>query len=54
MRATRPRRVEHTELRSWLVTGCPCLVFHVDTENCIDVWVVLHDRQDFPEWMRET
>ena len=41
-------------LRCWLVTGFPYLVFYMDTEDCIDVWRVLHERQDIPDWMRET
>jgi toxin ParE1/3/4 len=41
-------------LRSWPLMGFPYLVFYVDTEDCIDVWRVLHDRRNIPEWMRET
>lgn len=41
-------------LRCWPVAGFPYLVFYLDTEDCIDVWRVLHDRRDIPEWMRET
>ena len=31
----------------------PYLVFHVESEEEIDVWRVLHGARDIPAWMRE-
>ena len=36
-------------LRSWKLEGFPYLVFYIETATCIDVWRVLHERQDVPD-----
>ena len=35
-------------LRSWKLEDFPYLVFYIETAACIDVWRVLHERQDVP------
>src|SRR3546814_20887628 len=34
------------ELRSWPLTGFPSLVFYVEHDREIDVWLTLHSRTD--------
>jgi toxin ParE1/3/4 len=41
-------------LRSWPLGRFPHVVFYVETEECIDVWRVLHGARDIPAWMQET
>lgn len=36
-------------LRSWKLEDFPYLVFYIETAACIDVWRVLHERQDVPD-----
>ena len=38
------------ELRSWPLTRFPYLVFYMERTSHIDVWRVLHLRQDIPAW----
>jgi len=40
-------------LRSWLLTRYPYLVFYVEHADHIDVWRVLHGQRDIPVWIRE-
>jgi len=40
-------------LRSWPPRRFPHLVFYVETNDCIDVWRVLHSGRDIPAWMHE-
>jgi toxin ParE1/3/4 len=41
-------------LRSWRLARCPYVVFYVERDDHLDVWRVLHARQDIPEWLRDT
>ena len=41
-------------LRSWSLGRFPHVVFYVETEECIDIWRVLHGARDIPAWMQET
>jgi len=41
-------------LRSWPLGRFPHVVFYVETEECIDVWRVLHGARDIPASMQET
>ncbi len=36
-------------LRSWKLEDFPYLFFYIETVACIDVWRVLHERQDVPD-----
>jgi len=38
-------------LRFWPLSRYPHLVFYVERPDHIDVWRVLHDKQDIPQWM---
>ena len=38
-------------LRFWPLSRYPHLVFYVERPDYIDVWRVLHGKQDIPEWM---
>ena len=40
-------------LRSWPLMRYPQLVFYVERTDHIDVWRVLHGKQDIPAWMQE-
>jgi toxin ParE1/3/4 len=40
-------------LRAWPLTTYPFLVFHLEREDHIDVWRVLHTRRDIPQRMTE-
>lgn len=40
-------------LRFWPLTRYPHLVFYVERPDHIDVWRVLHGKQDVPVWMSE-
>jgi toxin ParE1/3/4 len=40
-------------LRCWPLARFPYLVFYAERAEYIDVWRVLHSRQDIPEWMQE-
>ena len=40
-------------LRTWPLTRYPYLVFYLERPDHIDVWRVLHMRQDIPAWMEE-
>lgn len=40
-------------LRTWPLTRYPYLVFYLERPDHIDVWRVLHMRQDIPAWMQE-
>lgn len=31
----------------------PCLIFHIERENHVDVWRVPHEARDIPAWMQE-
>ncbi|WP_241774711.1 type II toxin-antitoxin system RelE/ParE family toxin [Pseudomonas protegens] len=37
----------------WPLKRYPYLVFYVERDDYIDVWLVLHGRRDFPEWLAE-
>lgn len=41
-------------LRAWPLARFPHVVFYVDTNECIDVWRVLHGARDIPAWMQQT
>lgn len=41
-------------LRTWPLGRFPHVVFYVETNECIDVWRVLHGARDIPAWMQET
>ena len=41
------------DLRSWPLRRFPHVVFYVETDDCIDVWRVLHSARDIPAWMHE-
>jgi len=38
-------------LRFWPLSRYPHLVFYVERPDHIDVWRVLHGKQDIPQWM---
>lgn len=40
-------------LRSWSLTRYPYIVFYVEQPDCIDIWRVLHGRQDIPAWLQD-
>jgi toxin ParE1/3/4 len=40
-------------LRSYRLGIFPYLVFFIEREGCIDVWRVLHARQDIPSWLQD-
>lgn len=40
-------------LRSWSLSRYPHVVFYVPCDEHIDVWRVLHGKQDIPTWMRD-
>jgi toxin ParE1/3/4 len=42
------------DLRFWPLGRYPYLVFYVECEEHIDIWRVLHEQRDIPEWMNET
>ena len=37
----------------WPLKRYPYLVFYVERDDYIDVWLVLHGMRDFPEWLAE-
>jgi toxin ParE1/3/4 len=39
-------------LRFWPLTRYPHLVFYLERPDHIDIWRVLHGKQDIPQWMR--
>ena len=41
-------------LRAWPLTRYPHLVFYVEHPDHIDVWRVLHGKQDIPAWMQDS
>lgn len=40
-------------LRFFPLHGFPHMVFHVECEDLVDVWRVLHGQRDIPAWMVE-
>lgn len=40
-------------LRSWPLSHYPYLVFYIERIDHIDVWRVLHGRQDIPAWLQD-
>jgi toxin ParE1/3/4 len=40
-------------LRAWPLRSFPHVVFYVETQNCIDVWRVLHGARHIPASMQE-
>ena len=40
-------------LRFWPLTRFPYLVFYFERGDVVDVWRVLHAKQDIPVWMSE-
>ena len=38
-------------LRFWPLTRYPYLVFYMERHDHIDVWRVLHEQRDIPQWM---
>jgi toxin ParE1/3/4 len=40
-----------TGLRSWPLTRYPYLVFYLERDDHIDVWRVLHGKQDISAWL---
>ena len=43
--------LEISGIRCWPVKRFPYLLFYVDRDDHIDVWRVLHARQDIPAWL---
>ncbi len=41
-------------LRTWSLTGYPYLVFYALRPDHVDIWRVLHEQRDIPEWMQDT
>jgi toxin ParE1/3/4 len=41
-------------LRYWPLTRYPHLVFYIECTDHIDVWRVLHGKQDIAAWMTQT
>ncbi|MDE3813197.1 type II toxin-antitoxin system RelE/ParE family toxin [Sinorhizobium meliloti] len=41
------------DLRSFSLKRYPYLVFYRDQPGLVDVWRVLHDKRDVPQWMQE-
>lgn len=41
------------QLRTWPLARFPYLVFHVERDDHIDIWRVLHTRRDIPELMQD-
>jgi toxin ParE1/3/4 len=41
-------------LRHWPVKGFPYLVFYHNRDHHLDVWRVLHQERDIPEWLRKS
>jgi toxin ParE1/3/4 len=41
------------DLRFWPLGRYPYLIFHVECDEHIDVWRVLHQQRDIPAWMQE-
>lgn len=39
-------------LRCWSLADYPFLIFHVDLDDRVDVWRVLHGQRDVPAWMQ--
>ena len=39
-------------LRSWQLSKSPYIVFYLRVENHVDVWRLLHERNDIPDWLR--
>ncbi len=40
-------------LRFWRLTGYPYLVFYIETVDVVDVWRVLHEERDLPQWLTQ-
>ncbi|MEI7443430.1 MAG: type II toxin-antitoxin system RelE/ParE family toxin [Burkholderiales bacterium] len=40
-------------LRAWALQRYPYRVFYVERADHVDVWRILHDRRDIPEWMAD-
>jgi toxin ParE1/3/4 len=40
-------------LRSWPLTRYPHIVFYLERPDHIDVWRLLHGKQNIPAWMQE-
>lgn len=40
-------------LRSWPLSRFPWLIFYVDSPDSIDVWRILHQRRNIPDWMQK-
>ena len=40
-------------LRFWGLRHYPHLVFYVERKDHVDVWRVLHDQRNIPDWLRE-
>jgi len=40
-------------LRQWPIRGFPHLLFYIDRPGQLDIWRVLHARNDFPSWLGE-
>jgi toxin ParE1/3/4 len=50
-----PRYAERLDvpgLRFWKARKFPYLIFYVDLGSHIEIWRVLHERVDLPEWIR--
>jgi toxin ParE1/3/4 len=41
------------DLRFWPLDRYPYLVFYVAHDDHVDIWRVLHQQRDIPEWMNE-
>jgi toxin ParE1/3/4 len=51
-----PRYAQELELpglRSRLLARFPYVVFYVERDRDVDVWRVLHAKQDIPAWLQE-
>lgn len=40
-------------LRSWPLHRFPHVIFYFERQDHVDVWRILHGRQDIPAWLRE-
>lgn len=41
-------------LRTWALKRFPYLIFYIEREDSIDVWRVLHEARDIPQWMQDS
>ena len=41
-------------LRNWSLKRYPYLVFYIEREDHVDLWRLLHAKQDVPAWLQES